>query len=38
MAPRNKLSALIGSLHKKLPSVLHQPAQTLAFCSQVRPA
>jgi hypothetical protein len=30
----NKLSKLISSLHQKLPSVLHQPAQTLAFNSQ----
>ena len=26
---------LISTLHKKLPSVLHQPAQTLAFNVQV---
>ena len=31
----NKLSSLISSLHKKLPGALHQPAQTLAFNSQV---
>jgi len=31
----NRLSKLISSLHKKLPSALHQPAQTLAFNSQV---
>ena len=30
----NKLSKLISSLHQKLPSMLHQPAQTLAFNSQ----
>jgi hypothetical protein len=33
--PANRLSKLISSLHKKLPSALHQPAQTLAFNSQV---
>ena len=33
--PANRLSKLISSLHKKLPGVLHQPAQTLAFNSQV---
>ena len=31
----NKLSKLISGMHRKLPSVLHQPAQTLAFNSQV---
>ena len=33
--PANRLSKLISSLHKKLPAALHQPAQTLAFNSQV---
>jgi hypothetical protein len=33
--PANRLSKLISSLQKKLPSALHQPAQTLAFNSQV---
>lgn len=36
MGPRNKLSKLISSLHKQLPAVLHQPAQTFAFNSQVK--